>query len=152
MVKAPTRNGAKARRPLPKGAQVAVLYGDPEAAARSRSASRRPRASRSAPLAPADEQVTIIDGDFHLSMGEAGSAHDADFGARRLRQPAGEDAARSDDEERRRRAGQFDRPFEINYVDPKDDPRKRRSTARLTLGDSTLPFAGEGWVGCFYRM
>jgi hypothetical protein len=101
-----------------------VLSGDPGKAGPFAIRMKAPAGVKSAaPLASRDEQVTIIDGDFHLSMGEAASAHGADFGAGDyVNLPA------KMQHEASTTGGAIVQvnstgPFEITYVDAKDDPR-----------------------------
>ena len=110
---------------LPAGVQVAVLYGDPGKAGpfairlKAPAGYRVPRHWHST-----DEQVTVIDGELALSMGEAASAHSESFSAgdyvnlpaRMQHEATMQDGA----------VVQINAmgPFEITYVDPADDPRK----------------------------
>ena len=112
---------------LPKGVEAAVLYGDPGKAG--------PFAIRlKAPAGgviprhwhPTDEQVTVISGDFSLSMGEAGKTHEATFApGDYINLPAKMQHQAST------KGGAVVQvngmgPFAINYVNPKDDPRKAK--------------------------
>ena len=112
---------------LPKGARFAVLSGDPGKAGPFTIRIKAPAGFKiGRHWHPADERVTIIDGDFHLSMGDAGSAHDADFAPGDfVNLPA------KMQHEATTKNGvivQVDSmgPFEITYVDPKDDPRNAK--------------------------
>ena len=112
---------------LPKGVQAAVLYGDP---AKSGPFAIRLKAPAGGKIPrhwhPTDEQVTIIEGDFHLAMDEGAKAHDADFGAGDyVNLPA------KMQHEASTKGGAVVQvngmgPFQINYVDPKDDPRNAK--------------------------
>lgn len=110
---------------LPKGVQAAVLYGDPGKAGPFALRLKAPAGYRvPRHWHPADEQVTVIEGELTLSMGEAASAHAESFGAgdyvslpaRMQHEASTQDGA----------VVQINAmgPFEITYVDPKDDPRK----------------------------
>jgi len=109
---------------LPKGAQVVVLSGDPKQAGPFAIRIKAP-AGYKVPRHwhPSSEQVTIIEGDFHLSMGEAGSAHESDFKpGDYVHLPA------TMQHEASTKNGAIVQvnstgPFEVNYVNPKDDPR-----------------------------
>jgi len=112
---------------LPKGVQAAVLYGDP---AKSGPFAIRLKAPAGGKIPrhwhPTDEQVTIIEGDFHLAMDEGAKAHDADFVAGDyVNLPA------KMQHEASTKGGAVVQvngmgPFQINYVDPKDDPRNAK--------------------------
>ena len=115
---------------LPSNVQFAVMSGDP--------AGTGPFAIRlKAPAGfkvprhwhPADEQVTIIEGDFHLSMGEAGKAHDADFVAGDyVNLPMKMQHAASTKNGVIVQVNSTG-PFQVIYVDPKDDPRNAKKAA-----------------------
>ena len=78
---------------------------------------------------PSFEQVTVIEGDFTMSMGEADKAHSADFGAGDyLNLPAQMQHAGSTKNGVVVQVSSTG-PFEVNYVDPKDDPRKQAAAA-----------------------
>ena len=112
---------------LPKGAQFAVLSGDPGAAGPFAIRIKMPAGYRvGRHWHPTDEEVTIIEGDFHLSMGDAGSTHDADFGSGDyVNLPA---KMQHEATSKRGAVVQVNGtgPFEITYVDAKDDPRKAK--------------------------
>jgi hypothetical protein len=110
---------------LPKGAQFAVLSGDPGQAGPFAIRIKMPAGYRiGRHWHPTDEQVTIIEGDFHLSMGDKASAHDADFAmGDYVNLPA------KMQHEATTKGGAVVQvngtgPFSITYVDAKDDPRK----------------------------
>jgi quercetin dioxygenase-like cupin family protein len=110
---------------LPKGVQAAVLYGDPGEAGPFAIRLKTPAGYRvPRHWHPTDEQVTVIEGEITLSMGEAASAHAETFGAgdyvnlpARMQHEA---TMKSDAVVQINAMG----PFEITYVDPADDPRK----------------------------
>lgn len=110
---------------LPKGAQAAVLYGDPGKAGPFAIRLKAPPGYRvPRHWHPTDEQVTVIEGEVTLSMGEAAGAHSETFGigdyvnlpARMQHEATMPNGA----------VVQINAmgPFEITYVDPADDPRK----------------------------
>jgi quercetin dioxygenase-like cupin family protein len=112
---------------FPKGAQAAVLYGDPGKAGpfairlKAPAGYKVPRHWHSA-----DEQVTIIEGDFALSMGEMGNTHDGTFApGDYISMPAKmqhEATTKNGVVVQVNAVG----PFDMNYVDPKDDPRNAK--------------------------
>jgi quercetin dioxygenase-like cupin family protein len=114
---------------LPAGAQAAVLAGDPGKPGVFTIRLKMPPGYRvPRHWHPTDEAVTLIEGDLTLSMGEAGMAHDGalmpgDF----VNLPA-----RMHHEARSRGGAvvqvQSTGPFEITYLDPKDDPRNAEAT------------------------
>jgi len=110
---------------LPKGGQAAVLYGDPGKAGPFAIRLKAPAGYRvPRHWHPTDEQVTVIEGEVTLSMGEAASAHAESFGAGDyVNLPA-----RMQHEATVKTAAVVQinamGPFEITYVDPADDPRK----------------------------
>ena len=130
MVKAADIKWGDGPAALPKGVQAAVLSGDPGKAGpfvirlKAPAGFKIPRHWH-----PSSEQVTVIEGDFTLSMGEAGGAHDATFGpGDYVNLPAKMQHAGST------QGGMIVQvnstgPFEVNYVDPKDDPRKAAKAA-----------------------
>ena len=110
---------------LPAGAQVAVLYGDPGKAGPFAIRLKAPAGYRvPRHWHPTDEQVTVIEGELALSMGEAASAHSESFGAGdyvNLPAQMHHEATMPDGAILQINAMG---PFEINYIDPADDPRK----------------------------
>ena len=126
MIRAADTKWGDAPPMLPKGAQAAVLYGDPGKAGPFAIRLKAP-AGYKVPRHwhPTDEQVTIIEGDFTLSMGEAGSTHDGTFApGDYVSLPANmqhEGSTKGGTVVQINSTG----PFEITYVDPKDDPRKQ---------------------------
>ena len=130
MVKAADIKWGPAPPSLPKGAEMTVLSGDPGKAGPFAIRIKAPPGFKvPRHWHPADEQITIISGDFHLSMGESGSAHAADF-------TAGDYAnlPAKMQHEASTTGGVVVQvnstgPFEITYVDPKDDPRNQMPKA-----------------------
>ena len=109
---------------LPKGVQAAVLYGDPSKAGPFALRLKMP-AGYKIPRHwhPTDEQVTVIDGQVSLSMGEAAGAHDATFGAGDyVNLPANMQHQASSASGAVVQVNAVG-PFAITYVDAKDDPR-----------------------------
>lgn len=111
---------------LPPGAQASVLAGDPGKPGAFTLRLKMPPGYRvPRHWHPGDEAVTLIEGDLTLSMGEAAMAHDGalapgDF----VNLPAHMHHQASS------KGGavvqvQSMGPFEINYIDPKDDPRNQ---------------------------
>ena len=115
---------------LPPNVQFAVLSGDPGKAGPFAIRIKAPAGFKvGRHWHPADEQVTIIEGDFHLSMGEAGSAHDADFVAGDFvnlpMKMQHEASSKNGVIVQVNSTG----PFEVIYVNPKDDPRNASKAA-----------------------
>jgi len=109
---------------LPAGVQAAVLVGDPGKPGVFTIRLKMPPGYRvPRHWHPTDEAVTLIEGDLTLSMGEAGMAHDGvlapgDF----VNLPAQmhhEASSKGGAVVQVQAVG----PFEINYIDPKEDPR-----------------------------
>ena len=115
---------------LPKGAQAAVLSGDPGQAGPFVLRIKVP-AGYKVPLHwhPTDEMVTVIEGDFSLQMGDGASRHAHTFG------PAGYVLLPAHMQHAANTQGgaivqvASTGPFQINYVDPKDDPRTQMPAA-----------------------
>ena len=109
---------------LPKGAQMAVLSGDPGKAGPFAVRLKAP-AGYKVPLHwhPSDERVTVIQGDFHLRMGSGADEHEHTFA------PGGYTVMPAQMQHEASTQGgaivQIDStgPFQIHYVDAKDDPR-----------------------------
>ena len=123
-IRAATTAWGDAPSVLPKGAQAAVLYGDPATAAPFAIRLKAPAGYRvPRHWHPADEQVTLIEGDLTLSMGEAATAHAETLGpgdyvnlpARMQHEASTKNGA----------VIQINAtgPFGITYVDPRNDPR-----------------------------
>ena len=116
---------------LPKGIQAAVLYGDPAKAGPFALRLKAPAGGKiPRHWHPTDEQVTVISGDFTLSMGEAGKTHEATFGAGDyINMPA------KMQHEASTKGGGIVQvnsmgPFAITYVNAKDDPRNAKPAAK----------------------
>jgi anti-sigma factor ChrR (cupin superfamily) len=115
---------------LPKGAQMTVLSGDPGKAGPFAIRLKAP-AGYKVPRHwhPSAEQVTIIEGDFTLSMGDAATSHGGDFApgdyVNLPAQMQHEASTKNGVVVQINSTG----PFEITYVDPKDDPRKAMPAA-----------------------
>lgn len=115
---------------LERGAQAAVMSGNPGEAGVFVLRLKTPAGYRVARhWHPTDEHVTVIEGDLTLEMGEGAQMHSATFGpGDYVLLPAKMQHAASTS------GGavvqvQGAGPFELNYVDPKDDPRKRAPAA-----------------------
>lgn len=113
---------------LPPGAQMAVLDGNPEAAGMFTIRAKFPDGYTIAPHThPTDEHVTVVQGEITLGMGEK-----ADFAAAGsyaagsyLKMPAKmAHFARAKGEVIIQLHGQG--PFVLNYVNPSDDPQKKK--------------------------
>ena len=130
MVKAAEIKWGPAPEALPKGAEFTVLSGDPGKAGPFVMRLKVPAGYKvGRHWHPADEQVTIIEGDFHLSMGDAGSAHDSDFApGDYINLPAQMQHQASTKNGAIVQVNSTG-PLEITYVDPKDDPRKAAPAA-----------------------
>ena len=119
-----TLKWADAPSSLPKGAQMAVLSGDPGKAGPFAVRLKTP-AGYKVPLHwhPSVERVTVIQGDFHLQMGKGAGQHAHTFA------PGGYVVLPAHMRHAASTSGgtivQIDSmgPFQIHYVDPKDDPR-----------------------------
>ena len=127
MVKASATQWGDAPPALERGAQAAVVAGDPgQAGGLFVIRLKAPAGYRIARhWHPTDEHVTVIEGDLTLDMDEGAQNHSATFGpGDYVLLPAQMHHAAST-------AGGMvvqvhgTGPFEINYLDPKDDPRKR---------------------------
>ena len=117
---------------LERGAQAAVIAGDPGAkGALFVLRLKMPPGYRVARhWHPSDEHVTVIEGDLTLDMGDGAQKHSATFGPGDyvLLPTKMQHAASS-------KAGNVVQihgtgPFELIYVDPKDDPRKPASAQK----------------------
>ena len=109
---------------LPEGAQMAVLSGDPGKPGPFAVRLKTPAGYKVAlHWHPSDERVTVLEGDFHLQMGTGAGEHAHAFApGGYVVLPARMPHAAST------QGGaivQIDStgPFEIHYVDAKDDPR-----------------------------
>ena len=107
---------------LPKGARSVVLAGDPGTAGLFVLRVKAPSGYRvGMHWHPTDEQLTVIEGDFTLSSDDGTPAQRLGAGGFALMPAKMHHAASS-------QGGAIVQvssmgPFEINYVDPKDDPR-----------------------------
>lgn len=113
-----------------RGAQAAVMAGNPGEAGVFTIRLKTPAGYRIARhWHPTDEHVTVIEGDLTLEMGEGDQMHSATFGpGDYVLLPAKMHHAAST------KGGMVVQvhgtgPFELSYVDPKDDPRKRAPAA-----------------------
>ena len=118
---------------LEKGAQVAVLSGDPGKPGPFTIRIKVPAGYKVARhWHPSDERVTVIEGDFSLQMGEGAGEHSHAFA------PGGYAVLPAHMQHVASTQGggivQVDStgPFQVNYVDPKDDPRNRMPSATAT--------------------
>jgi hypothetical protein len=112
---------------LPAGAQAKVLYGDPGKPGAFAIRLKAPAGYRvPRHWHPTDEQVTLISGDFSLSMGKKDQAMDAalapgdyvDLPARMQHEASTRDGAVVEIHS--------EGPFQIHYVDPADDPTAKK--------------------------
>lgn len=126
MVHAATIQWGDAPPSLPPGAQAFVLSGDPGKPGAFAIRLKAPPGYRvPRHWHPTDEQVTVIEGDITLSMGEATDAHDADFvPGDYVMLPA---QMQHEASTRNGAVVQINSmgPFEIHYINPADDPRKQ---------------------------
>jgi len=113
---------------LPKGAQAALLYGDPSKNGPFALRLKAPKGYRIPPHThPRQEVVTVISGDFRLGMGPGGdpaAAQALPAGSFFALPPGMVHYASADDETviQLNSIG----PWTINYVNPKDDPRRAK--------------------------
>ena len=124
MVKAADIQWGAGPASLPKGAQAAVLAGDPGKAGAFTIRLKMPPGYRiGRHWHPTDEAVTVISGHLDFSMGDAAHAHASAFGAGDfVNLPA-----RMQHEVSTREGAvvqvQSTGPFQITYANAKDDPR-----------------------------
>jgi len=132
MVRAADTKWGDAPASLPRGAQAAVLSGDPGKPGAFVLRLKVPANYRVAQhWHPSDEHVTVIEGDFTLAMGAGANAHSADFvpgdyvllPAKMLHEASTRNGAIVQI--------QSTGPFEINYVNPADDPRKQKDAGKM---------------------
>lgn len=132
MAKAATIQWGDPPPALERGAQAAVLAGNPgEAGGLFVLRLKMPAGYRVARhWHPSDEHVTVIEGDLTLDMDEGDNKHATTFGPgdyvllpAKMRHAA---STRDGVVVQLHGAG----PFELNYVDDKDDPRKRMPAAQ----------------------
>jgi hypothetical protein len=115
---------------LPPGAQVAVLEGDPSKPGAFTMRAKFPGGFKIQPhWHPVDEHVTVIQGTFHMGLGEkfdtaAGKAMSAGSFAH-MKQGVRHFAWTTEDTVIQLHGMG---PWGINYVNPKDDPRKQPGT------------------------
>ena len=108
-----------------RGAQFAVLSGDPGKPGLFVIRIRMPPGFRVANhWHPSDEHVTLLDGDASLQMNDGAQSKDLSSGAYVLL-PARMHHAVSTKQGATVQVMAMG-PFELNYVDPKDDPRQRK--------------------------
>ena len=126
MVRAAETKWGDAPAALPAGAQAVVLSGDPGKPGNFILRLKAPAGYRvPRHWHPSDENVTIIEGNVTLSMGNAADAHSVDFGpgdfvslpAKMLHEASTRNGVTVQI--------QSTGPFEIHYVNPADDPRKQ---------------------------
>lgn len=112
---------------LPAGAQAAVLYGDPAKEGLFALRLKFPKGYRIAPHThPKPEIVTVISGKFQFGMGEKADMSKATgfpAGGFVAMAPGTAHFAGADEETvvQLNSTG----PWAVNYIDPKDDPRKK---------------------------
>jgi len=111
---------------LEAGAQAAVLSGDPGKSGLFVIRLKAPAGYKVAPhWHPTDEHVTVLEGDLTLNMGEGDQAHAQAFRSNDyVLLPARMHHAASTTGGMTIQISGMG-PFELNYLDPKDDPRKR---------------------------
>ena len=111
---------------VPKGAEIAVLYGNPAEEGPFAMRLKLPGGYAIPPHThPKPEVVTVISGTFHLGMGEAadkGSTEALEAGSFFAFEPGSAHFAHTDDET----VVQINSvgPWGIDYINPKDDPRQ----------------------------
>lgn len=111
---------------IPKGAEVAVLFGDPAKEGLFAMRLKFPKGYKIAPHShPKPEVVTVISGAFRIGMGDAadpGKAKALPAGGFFAFTPGMSHYASADEETvvQLNSTG----PWTLNYVNPKDDPRK----------------------------
>lgn len=112
---------------IPKGAEAAVLFGDPSKEGPFAMRLKMPKGYRIAPHShPKPEVVTVISGTFRIGMGDTadpGKAQALPAGGF-FAFPPGMTHFASVDEETVVQVNSTG-PWSINYVNPKDDPRKQ---------------------------
>ena len=109
---------------LEKGAQAVVLSGNPGAPGPYALRLKTPAGYKVAMhWHPTDEQVTVIQGDLTLSTDDGNPAQHLDAGGYALMPAKMHHAASMSGGTIVQISGMG--PFEINYVNPKDDPRQR---------------------------
>jgi quercetin dioxygenase-like cupin family protein len=112
---------------LPKGAEAVVLYGDPTKDGLFAMRLKFPKGYRIAPHThPKPEIVTVISGSFLFGMGEQADAAKmkAHPAGSFISMPPGQTHFAGADEETVVQLNSTG-PWAVNYVNPKDDPRKK---------------------------
>lgn len=131
MVRAADTKWGDAPAALPRGAQAAVLSGDPGKPGSFTIRLKAPAGFRvPRHWHPTTEEVTVVEGDLTLAMGDGAAAHSADFvpgdyvllPAKMLH----EASTRNGVILQINSTG----PFEVNYVNPADDPRKQKDAGK----------------------
>ena len=110
---------------LPKGAQIAVLYGDPFKSGPFTLRLKMPSGYKIPPhWHTQDEQLTILSGTFLLHMGDTmdAAAHDLEAGAYHFLPGKMHHAAETRGETILQLHGTG--PFDIHYLNPADNPAK----------------------------
>jgi len=114
---------------LPAGAQVAVMHGDPGKKGPFALRMKMPDGYKIPPHWHSnDEELTILSGTFVLSMGdkEGENAHPLETGAYHFLPAKMHHAASAKGEVVLELHGPG--PFDIHYLDPKDDPSKKTAS------------------------
>lgn len=116
---------------FPKGAQLAVLHGDPSAKGEFALRFRMPDGYRIAPhWHSKDEQLTVLSGTFILHLGGSldAPAHDLRTGAYHFLPGKMHHAAEAKGETVLEVHGVG--PFDIHFLDPADDPSKASASSK----------------------
>jgi quercetin dioxygenase-like cupin family protein len=113
---------------LPPGAQIAVLVGDPKEKGPYTMRVKLPDGYKVPPhWHPSDENVTVLQGTFHIGRGEkfdAAATQELPAGSYMRMPKTMRHFAFAKGETILQLHGMG--PFEINYVNPADDPRKQK--------------------------
>ncbi|MDK1493790.1 cupin domain-containing protein [Sinorhizobium sp. 7-81] len=112
---------------LPKGAQAAVLFGDPTKEGQFALRIKVPAGYHVPPHShPVDENVTVISGTFKLGMGETADQSKAEAlpAGSFISLPPGMNHYVYTDEETVVQINTVG-PWALDYVNPQDDPRKK---------------------------
>ena len=116
---------------LPKGGQVAVLYGDPTKKGTFAIRLKAPDGYKIPPhWHTHDEQLTIVEGTLVMHMGDTwdAPAHDLGVGAYHFLPGKAHHAAEAKGDTIVQINGQG--PFDIHYLNPADDPKKSAGMAK----------------------
>jgi len=116
---------------LPKGGQIAVLYGNPSAKGRFALRFRMPDGYRIAPhWHSMDEQLTVLSGTLVLHMGDSmdSPAHDLEPGAYHFLPGRMHHSADAKGEVVVQINGMG--PFDIHYLNPADDPSRAAAASK----------------------